>query len=53
MTNPMIRIHNVTTGEIIDRKMTDAEFEELQNPKPVKRPGDLENVIDEPVTKSK
>jgi len=26
MTKPIIRIHNTTTGEIIDREMTDAEF---------------------------
>jgi hypothetical protein len=30
MTNPMIRIHNVETGEIIDREMTDAEFAQYQ-----------------------
>lgn len=27
MANPMIRIHNVETDEIIDREMTDEEFE--------------------------
>ena len=26
MTNPLIRIHNTETDEIIDREMTDAEF---------------------------
>jgi hypothetical protein len=26
MPNPTIRIHNLTTDEIIDREMTDAEF---------------------------
>jgi hypothetical protein len=26
MTNPMTRIHNTETGEIIDREMTDEEF---------------------------
>jgi len=26
MTNPMIRIHNAETNEIIDREMTDAEY---------------------------
>ena len=26
MTNPIIRIHNVTTDEVIDREMTDVEF---------------------------
>ena len=30
MTNPMIRIHDMATDEIIDREMTDAEFAELQ-----------------------
>lgn len=27
MTNPIIRIHNTETDEIIDRQMTSAEFE--------------------------
>jgi hypothetical protein len=27
MPNPMIRIHNATTDEVIDREMTDAEHE--------------------------
>jgi hypothetical protein len=27
MTKPMIRIHNLETDEIIDREMTDVEFE--------------------------
>ena len=38
MTNPMIRIHNVETDEIIDREMTDAEFSDYQQsllPKPL------------------
>jgi hypothetical protein len=26
MTNPMIRIHDISTNEIIDREMTDEEF---------------------------
>ena len=30
MSNPMIRIHNVQTDEIIDRKMTDKEFAEYE-----------------------
>ena len=28
MTNPMIRIHNLETNEVIDREMTDAEYAE-------------------------
>ena len=28
MTNPMIRIHNLETDEVIDREMTDAEYAE-------------------------
>jgi len=28
MKNPMIRIHDVETNEVIDREMTDAEFAE-------------------------
>lgn len=30
MTNPMIRIHNIETDEIIDRQMTDAEFADYE-----------------------
>lgn len=30
MSNPMIRIHNSSSGEIIDREMTDAEFKAHQ-----------------------
>jgi len=30
MTRPMIREHNVETNEVIDREMTDAEFEAYQ-----------------------
>lgn len=30
MTKPIIRIHDVTTNEIIDREMTDAEFDIYQ-----------------------
>ena len=30
MSKPMVRIHNVETDEIIDREMTDAEFEQWQ-----------------------
>lgn len=26
MSNPMVRIHNTETDEIIDREMTDAEY---------------------------
>jgi hypothetical protein len=26
MSKPIVRIHNVTTDEIVDRDMTDAEF---------------------------
>jgi len=29
----MIRIHDLTTNEIIDREMTQAEFAEFTNPK--------------------
>ncbi len=38
MTNPIGRFHNVETGEIIDRELTNEELEELTNPKPVKMP---------------
>jgi hypothetical protein len=30
MSKPMIRIHNTTTDEIIDREMDDAEFAQYQ-----------------------
>jgi len=30
MRKPMIRIHNITTDEIIDREMNDAEFAQYQ-----------------------
>ena len=30
MTKPMIRIHNVATGEITDREMNDAEYAQYQ-----------------------
>ena len=26
MSNPLIRIHNMATGEVIDREMTDEEY---------------------------
>ena len=26
MTNPMIRIHNTETNDVVDREMTDQEF---------------------------
>ena len=31
MTNPMVRIHNAETDEIIDREMTDEEFSDYQD----------------------
>jgi hypothetical protein len=31
MTNPMIRIHNTETDEIIDREMTDEETAEFES----------------------
>jgi hypothetical protein len=30
MTNPMIRIHNVETGKIVDREMNDVEFAQYE-----------------------
>ena len=30
MTKPTIRIHNVDTNSVIDREMTDAEFQQWQ-----------------------
>jgi hypothetical protein len=31
MTRPTIRIHNLSTNEIIDREMTESEFENFTN----------------------
>jgi len=33
MANPLARFHDVITGEVIDRPLTDVEYEELINPK--------------------
>jgi len=33
MSRPTIRIHNVTTNEIVDREMTDAEYKVYQDRK--------------------
>ena len=30
MTKPLIREHNIETDEVVDREMTDAEFEQWQ-----------------------
>ena len=30
MSNPIIRIHNIETDEVIDREMTEAEFAKYQ-----------------------
>ena len=35
MTNPIIRIHNTETDEVIDREMTDAEFAQYSDEKAV------------------
>ncbi len=31
MSNPMIRIHDVATGEVIDREMTSAELKDFND----------------------
>lgn len=31
MKKPMIRIHDLSTDEVIDREMTDAEFNQFQD----------------------
>ena len=33
MTNPMLRIHDISTNEIMDREMTNAELLESENRK--------------------
>ena len=30
MTKPMVRIHNVESGEIVDREMNDAEYAQYE-----------------------
>ena len=40
MPNPIIRIHNATTNEVIDREMTDEEYAEFLNPTISKSPWD-------------
>ena len=35
MTKPMVRIHNMTTDEVIDREMTDAEFAQYEADKEI------------------
>jgi len=35
MSKPMIRIHNVSTGEIIDREMTAAEIKQYEAEKAI------------------
>ena len=30
MSKPIVRIHNIETDEVIDREMTDAEFDQYQ-----------------------
>lgn len=35
MSNPMLRIHNTETDEVIDREMTDAEFAQYSDEKAV------------------
>jgi hypothetical protein len=45
MSNPMIRIHNVETGEIIDREMTDSEYAEYLNPTPTPLPTSSANEL--------
>jgi hypothetical protein len=33
MTNPIGRFHDLTTGEIVDRELTNEEVKELNSPK--------------------
>jgi len=47
MTNPMIRIHDLKTNEVIDREMTKEEFEEFQNPSYLKNPEYIKQQADE------
>lgn len=42
MTKPMIRIHNVETGEIVDREMTDIEFDQYQTEQAQRQAKELE-----------
>jgi hypothetical protein len=31
MTRPIIRVHDISTNEVIDREMTESEFEKFTN----------------------
>jgi hypothetical protein len=42
MSNPMIRIHNSETDEVIDREMTPAEFEVYQKQEKAKAQADAD-----------
>jgi hypothetical protein len=43
MTNPKGRFHNVETGEVIDRELTDAELAQLANTQAMKMPSENGN----------
>ena len=44
MTKPIIRIHNSETNEVIDREMTNAEFEAYQKHQEVKAQEEADKV---------
>jgi hypothetical protein len=44
MTNPIIRIHNVETGEVIDREMTNEEVEAELNPVILPKPSEAKTI---------
>jgi hypothetical protein len=45
MPKPTVRIHNSETGEIIDREMTDAEFEQYEADKATQTKAEAEAAV--------
>lgn len=42
MAKPMVRIHNILTNEIIDREMTNAEFDEYNKTNAISEAKEIE-----------
>jgi hypothetical protein len=46
MTKPMVRIHDLSTNEIIDREMTDEEFADYQAAEEAKAAEETQKIAD-------
>jgi len=46
MTKPMVRIHDLSTNEIIDREMTDEEFADYQAAEEAKAAEEAQKIAD-------